>query len=123
MASVSYPSSTAPTTTRPKSKNNVKFINADFITDDYVESTVSDSSYQKEKLPKKTIAPAFELHHPPTLEATLKQEEMEREKQLQIQKIESERTNYLKYLLYGSGISILMLFSLKSWFPILKNLF
>ena len=74
-------------------------------------------------LPKKVLKSAFELVHPVLEEEKLKAIEEEEKAKQAIQKVEGERFTLYKYAFYGVSLATLLLFSLKRWFPLVKNPF
>lgn len=93
-----------------------QFRNLNTIDDDDIDEKPSN-------IPKKNITPAFDLIHPAIEEELLKATEEKERSQKAIQKVEEERFGMYKYVFYGVSIATLLLFSLKSWFPLVKNPF
>ncbi len=96
---------------------STQFRNVNVITenDDIEEKTTN--------LPKKNIVAAFDLIHPTLEDELLKATEEKEKTQKAIQKVEEERFGLYKYVFYGASVATLLLFSLKNWFPLLKNPF
>lgn len=94
-----------------------QFRNINAITDN------EDLDEKVPSLPKKTLVAAFDLIHPTLEEELLRATEEKEKTQKAIKKVEEERFGMYKYVFYGVSIATLMFFSLKNWFPLIKNPF
>lgn len=98
--------------------SHLEFRNANVITDN---DDIDDD--RTKSIPKKNLKAAFELVHPVIEEEKLKELEEHNKKTQAIQKIEEDRFKKYKYAFYGVSILSLIFFSLKNWFPLIKNPF
>lgn len=90
------------------------FTNQNYITDDL-------ETAEAPKPPKKNLKSAFDLIHP-TFEEELAKKELELQNlKITTEKIQNERFNRYKILLYSVSILGLFFFSYKRWFPLLRG--
>jgi len=89
---------------------SVSFKNKDTITDDYTDPLDLDQK-SSESIPKKTIKPNFDLVHPPTLEATLKQKEESERVKMKLEVAKEHRFKMISYFALGGSIALLFLMS------------
>lgn len=94
-----------------------EYTNQNYITDNDEDDT------RPTKPPKKQLKAAFDLVHPVTEEMTLKELEARKTLEEQLEKTRKERNDIYAYAFYGASVLLLLFFSHKSWFPILRSSF
>lgn len=94
-----------------------EYANQNYITDN------DDDDTRSMKPPKRQLKAAFDLVHPVIEETTLRELEAQKTLAEKLEKTKKERNDMYTYAFYGASILVLLFFSHKSWFPILRGSF